>query len=57
MELKPGAKLGHYKLVTAIGKGGMGEVWKARDACGWMRCCDQDFGAAFINCTEQLSRQ
>src|SRR5579863_5026882 len=31
MELKSGAKLGPYELVTAIGKGGMGEVWRARD--------------------------
>ena len=25
------ATLGHYEIVSAIGKGGMGEVWKARD--------------------------
>src|SRR5258708_12929718 len=31
MELKPGAKLGPYEIVLAIGEGGMGEVWKARD--------------------------
>src|SRR5277367_1162670 len=31
MELKPGDKLGPYEIVAAIGKGGMGEVWKARD--------------------------
>src|SRR5579863_7554848 len=31
MELKPGDKLGPYEIVSAIGKGGMGEVWRARD--------------------------
>ena len=31
MELKPGDKLGPYEIVFAIGKGGMGEVWRARD--------------------------
>ncbi len=31
MELKPGDKLGPYEIVSAIGQGGMGEVWKARD--------------------------
>ena len=23
--------LGHYEIISAIGEGGMGEVWKARD--------------------------
>src|SRR5580658_8468983 len=31
MALKPGDKLGPYEIVSLIGKGGMGEVWKARD--------------------------
>ena len=31
MERKPGDRLGPYQLVSPIGKGGMGEVWKARD--------------------------
>ena len=31
MDLRPGSKLGPYEIVSAIGKGGMGEVWKARD--------------------------
>ena len=29
--LQPGAQLGPYVLVSQIGAGGMGEVWKARD--------------------------
>src|SRR5579863_797345 len=28
---KPGDRLGPYEIISAIGKGGMGEVWKARD--------------------------
>ena len=31
MPLSAGEKLGQYEIISAIGKGGMGEVWKARD--------------------------
>jgi eukaryotic-like serine/threonine-protein kinase len=48
MERKPGDKIGPYEIVSAIGKGGMGEVWKARDTR-----LDRDVAIKF--CSNQFS--
>ena len=32
MPIQPGRRLGPYEIYTAIGAGGMGEVYKARDS-------------------------
>ncbi len=56
MTLTPGTTLGPYEVLSAIGAGGMGEVYKSRDTK-----LDRDVALkilpdAFVNDTERLAR-
>ncbi len=56
MALEPGTTLGVYEVLSAIGAGGMGEVYKARDTK-----LDRDVALkilpdAFVNDPERLAR-
>ena len=58
MALSTGTKLGPYEVLTAIGAGGMGEVYKARDTSA--RELDRDVALkilpdAFVNDPERLA--
>jgi serine/threonine-protein kinase len=52
----PGSTLAHYDVVSAIGKGGMGEVWRARDTRLGRDVAIKTLPAAFVGDADRLTR-
>jgi serine/threonine protein kinase len=56
MGLTSGTQLGSYQVLSAIGKGGMGEVWKAKDTKLGREVAIKTLPDAFARDSERLER-
>ncbi len=56
MTLQPGTRLGPYEVVAPLGAGGMGEVWRARDARLGRDVAIKALPAAFSSDPERVAR-
>ncbi|MGH9392165.1 MAG: protein kinase domain-containing protein, partial [Vicinamibacteria bacterium] len=54
--MNPGSKLGSYEIVALLGAGGMGEVYRARDAKLGREVAVKVLPAAFTKDEERLAR-
>ena len=54
--MEPGTKLGHYEISTLLGKGGMGEVYRANDTSLNRQVAIKVLPAGFAQDTERLAR-
>ena len=54
--MKPGTQLNHYEILSAIGKGGMGEVWKAKDTKLGREVAIKTLPAEFAQDADRLAR-
>jgi len=56
MSIAAGTRLGSYEIISAIGAGGMGEVYEARDTKLGRNVAIKVLPAAFVNDPERLGR-
>ena len=54
--MESGTKLGHYEISTLLGKGGMGEVWRARDTKLGREVAIKMLPEEFAKDTDRLAR-
>ena len=54
--MESGTKLGHYEILSLLGKGGMGEVWRARDTKLGREVAIKTLPEEFAKDADRLSR-
>ena len=54
--MEPGTRLAHYEILSLIGKGGKGEVWKAKGTKPGREVSIKTLPEEFAQDTERLAR-